>query len=402
MLTRRRPRVCLDLTPNETIDRHGGIGRYGYYLLERLLELPAVQSGAIELLALPVSSEPVVSAEQALRREVLSRAPLSIEQHREDRRRVASVQLRRGKVDLFHATHALALPRRPGCKVVCTIYDLVPVVHPLPQTAYERVRERLDWVARASLTDHLIAISQRTADDLVGELKVRRRKVTTIHLGVDQHVFNTEGTPDDRVLRKYALPERGFLCVSSDHYRKNHRVLFDAWCQIAASVPEGLVFVGRALYGTTLQEIERQVRERGLVTRFRWLQDVQDDELPAIYRWAHAAVAPSLYEGFGMTLLEAMACGTPVIAARNGAYDEVGGDAVVTFAPRSVSELAEKLTQLSQDSSLHATLVKRGFERVRGFTWHRMAEQTLAVYLQLLGSSRAIAGRTSPMLHGRD
>jgi glycosyltransferase involved in cell wall biosynthesis len=236
----------------------------------------------------------------------------------------------------------------------------------------------------------------------VRELKVRRRKVTTIHLAVDPDIFNPRSGADDaRIWRKYALPERGFLCVSSDHYRKNHRALFDAWCKAAASIPEGLVFVGRALYGTTLQELEREVSERGLATRFRWLQDVPDDELPAIYRWAHATVAPSLYEGFGMTLLESMASGTPVLAARNGAYEEVGGDAVLTFAPTSPAELGQKLRQVSQDASLHAALVERGFERAGRFTWGRMAERTLAVYLQLL-SAPSTAHHRSVVHHGRE
>ncbi|HEY6560060.1 MAG TPA: glycosyltransferase family 1 protein [Polyangiaceae bacterium] len=387
MLTPRRPRVCLDLTPNETIDRYGGIGRYGYYLLERLLELPEVQNGAIELLALPVSDEPVISAEQALRREVLSRPPLAIELHRNNRRRLSAIQLRRADVDLFHATHALALPRLLGCKLICTIYDLVPIVCPLPQTGYERFREKLDWVARVALADHLIAISERTADDLMGELKVRRSRVTTIYLGVDPLIFNTQGGDDARISRKYDLPERGFLCVSSDHYRKNHRALFDAWCERAAVLPEGLVFVGRALYGTTLREIEQVVRERGLTARFRWLQEVTDDELPAIYRWARGTIAPSLYEGFGMTLIESMACGTPLAVARNGAYEEVAGPAAEYFDARSPAQLAGCLTALSQDEQLHARLSRDGLERAKAFTWRGMAEATLAVYRKLLDAS---------------
>src|SRR5690606_39038765 len=132
---------------------------------------------------------------------------------------------------------------------------------------------------------------------------------------------------DDAVRRRHGVPARYLVCVSSDHYRKNHRCLLDAWCRTADRIEEGLVFVGRALYESTLDEIAAEVRSRGLTDRFRWLDGVGDDDLPALYRGATACVAPSRYEGFGMTVLEAMACGTPVIAARNGAYDEVGADA---------------------------------------------------------------------------
>jgi glycosyltransferase involved in cell wall biosynthesis len=220
--------------------------------------------------------------------------------------------------------------------------------------------------------------------------------VTAIHLGVDPEVFNPTPQDDAAVRQKYDLPERGFLCVSSDHYRKNHRALFDDWCSCAAELPEGLVFVGRALYGSTLQEIEGEVQRRGLEARFRWLQNVPDDDLPAIYRWARATIAPSLYEGFGMTLIESMACGTPVAVARNGVYEEVAGAAAEYFSPRSQAELARCLMALSQDDGLHQQLTRLGQERARSFTWRAMAEATLAVHLELLESSHWAARLPHP------
>jgi glycosyltransferase involved in cell wall biosynthesis len=177
--------------------------------------------------------------------------------------------------------------------------------------------------------------------------------------------------------------------VSSDHYRKNHRVLFDAWSNIADAIPEGLVFVGHAIYGSTLTEIQDEVQRRGLSDRFRWLQNVEDSELPAIYRWAQATVAPSLYEGFGMTLIEAMACGSPVIAARNGVYEEVGAEAVITFDGTSASDLSERLARVSAENALRARLTALGFERARRFTWRRTAEATLGVYRRLLQPDEA-------------
>ncbi|HMJ12003.1 MAG TPA: hypothetical protein VK524_11350, partial [Polyangiaceae bacterium] len=132
MLKGKRSRICLDLTPNETIDRHGGIGRYGHYLLQHLLPLPEVRSGKIELMALPISSETVISAEEALSRRVLSRPPLEVKQHRRNRKFLSSLRLHQAKVDLFHATQPMALPLAPGCKVVCSVYDLVPIVCPRP------------------------------------------------------------------------------------------------------------------------------------------------------------------------------------------------------------------------------------------------------------------------------
>lgn len=388
------PRVCIDLTPNETLDRHGGIGRYGYYLLEQLLQLREVQAGQVEIVALPLSTGPVISGHEALERDVLNQPPIRFERHRRNRRLLTGSALRRAHVSLFHAVQPVALPLLLSCKLVCTIHDLIPIVVPRPyprkwKVGYRRQREKMDWTVRVKRADHLVAISEWTANDLVSVLDVPRPKITTVYHGLDERIFNTDASSDAAIRKKYDLPERGFLCVSSDHYRKNHRALFDAWSSVASSIPEGLVFVGHAIYGSTLTSIQEEVRRRGLSASFRWLSNVEDRELPAIYRWARATVAPSLYEGFGMTLIEAMACGSPVIAARNGVYEEVGGDAVLTFDGTSAADLAERLLRVSSDDALRTRLVALGYERARRFTWQRTAEATLAVYMGALSPREA-------------
>jgi glycosyltransferase involved in cell wall biosynthesis len=246
------------------------------------------------------------------------------------------------------------------------------------------LKEQLEWGVRVSRADHLIAISNWTAKDLSERLRVRPSKITTVYHGVDARLFNTVSSADAEIIRKYDLPARGFLCVSSDHYRKNHHTLFDAWSRHVSEIPEGLVFVGRDMYGRSLNEVFHHAQQRGLASRFRWLSAVEDSELPAIYRWARATIAPSLYEGFGMTLLESMACGTPVAIARNGVYEEVGGDAVIAFDGTSNENLGNVLCALSRDDSLHAELRERGIRHAAGFTWKRAAEQTLEACLRLV------------------
>jgi len=126
------------------------------------------------------------------------------------------------------------------------------------------------------------------------------------------------------------------------------------------------------------------VRAFGLQDRFRWLDNVDDGGLPPLYRQATAMVAPSLYEGFGMILLEARAAGAPVAAASNGAYEEVGGDDAIYFEPESIDAIAETLVRLSQDSALRERLRVQGLAHVRRCTWARMARETLAVYRRVL------------------
>ncbi len=372
-------------------DRHGGIGRYAAHLAAQLAALPPRDLAGIELYGLtsslhrPVPISVALDQCQDLGEEVGSRL------HRLRRRFLSGTLLRAAGVDLFHSVDPAVPPLGSGCPIVSTTYDLIPLVlpdergrsgHPL-RLAMLRARLRRSYRRSA----HLVAISAITRRDVVRELEVPADRVSVVHLGVDSEHFAPSAARGerDRLRQMHHLPERWFLCVSSDHRRKNHERLFDAWCGVMDRVPEGLVYVGKALYERTLQRLGEEARRRGVAERFRWLDAVDDATLPALYRHATAAVAPSLYEGFGMTLLEAMACGTPVAAARNGAYEEVGGDAALYFAPLAIEEIAQSMLRLSAGPGLRAALRERGLARAREWTWRRMALETLQVYLAVLG-----------------
>jgi glycosyltransferase involved in cell wall biosynthesis len=246
-------------------------------------------------------------------------------------------------------------------------------------------RRVVQW-RRYRFPEHLIAISENTRRDLIRELGIAPDRISVVHHGVDTAHFHARGGGDEAVAtrRRHDLPEKWIICVSSDHYRKNHRVLLDAWFRVADQIDEGLVLVGRALYEDTFATMLTEVRDRGLATRFRWLDTITDAELPALYRGATVCVAPSRYEGFGMTLLEAMGCGTPVLASRNGAYDEVGGGAVLLFPVDGVATLAALLMKVTSDPALRADLVERGRRRSEAMTWASTARQTREVYRRVL------------------
>lgn len=385
-----RQQVCLDLTPNEMHDRHGGIGRYALYLLAELVKLVDEEPSGIELSALLRSAERPVPAREVDPAEVLRAAEVSPRRHRVQRRLATGPLLTAAGIDLFHATQVVALPFAPRTKVVVTAYDLISIVQPKAvsglrgQAAHhlKRVRERL----RYRRADHIIAISRRTQDDLQRVAAVPDSQVTVVHLGVDLTRFQPRAPEGEaaEVRRRYDLPERFLLAVGSDHYRKNHQRLFDAWCLLAKESPDGLVIVGKTLYERTLHEIQAKVQALGLGARFRWLSEVTDDELPSLYRQASAYIAPSLYEGFGMTLLEAMACGAPVVAARNGAYEEVAQDAALLFDPLSTEDLAARLREVLLAPARREQLRAAGLRRAATATWREAARQTLAVYRRVL------------------
>jgi glycosyltransferase involved in cell wall biosynthesis len=389
-------RICVDLTPLEMVDRHGGIGRYTVRLLEQLLSLPCEDKKGLEILGLMSSLRPPIPGEQALeeaRRERRQKEVPFLE-HWLRRRCAMGAFLRASRVALFHSTEMMGHPMGVGCPVVTTSYDLVPIVAPMQPRSVPFALWASTTLPRYKAVyrkpTHIIAISGRTKRDIVTRLGIPEARVTVVHLGVDAHTFSsTPADPGERARTRleHGLPESWFICVSSDHYRKNHRRLFDAWCKVTDRIPEGLVLVGRPLYESTFHEIESEAAARGLGARFRWLRNLDDAALPPLYRHATAAVAPSLYEGFGMTILEAMACGTPVIAARNGAYDEVGGPDALYFDPTNVDEIADALAGVSSDAARRADLRERGLLRSRVATWTRTARATLDVYRRVAGVS---------------
>lgn len=384
-----RPRICVDLTANETFDRHGGIGKYAYYLAEGLAQVQA-DAADVELCALRHSGGPVIPLEQALNDRGLDEPLLDMSVYKRRRRWFMGGVLRRAQVSLFHATQPAALPLvKGGVRIISTIHDLIPLVFP-PEGggAFERrsqhVRNVARWRSRTRGADRIIAISDVTANDLHERLNVSRERVSVVHHGVDASRFSSAGDTPQAIRTRFALPARGFVSVGSDHYRKNQRRLFEAWLACADEIPDGLVFVGRTLYQESLQELFAEVDARGLSGRVLWLDDVSDADLPALYRWARAAFCPSLYEGFGMTVLEAMACGTAVAATANGVYGEVAGDNALYFDGQSTSNMADCMRRLSSDDALVESLSERGLAHASAFTWRRCAQQTLAAYRSAL------------------
>jgi len=383
--------ICFDLTPCEMHDRFGGFGRYATTLLRHILAMPEAALDGIHLLALARSDGPPLDAHDALTASLDMRTLVPPWRHRWQRRLLVGRALRAAHVDVFHATTAAALPFAAGCPVVATVHDIVPVVLPDPRRGLvgrvRRERDRLEQRWRLVWADHLVAISATTARDVMRAFGVPADRITIVRHGVDESDFHAQVASTERpeVRARHQLPARWFVAVGSDHYRKNHRRLFDAWRRVSTTVPEGLVFVGKAIHDGSLHPIAEDIGRAGLADRVRWLQDVTDAELPAIYRQATALVAPSLYEGFGMTLLESMACGTPVVASRTDAHLEVGGDAAAYFDPTSVADMARALGCVSTNAVLREDLRTRGLARAAEFTWARAAKETVDVYRRIAG-----------------
>jgi len=381
---RRPARVCVDLSLCEMYDRHGGIARYGANLLRELTRLPDVDPERIAFYGMTEAHRPPKPAEAALAWASDPGPEIGLRRHRFRRRWRMPGLLERAGIDLLHAVDPNLLPIRVDLPVVATCHDVIEIVlRPADRSDRRHARMRAEEARRYACASHVVADTENTRRDAIRELGIPPDRISVVHLGVRAEAFARDDATTGGPAR--SLPDRYFVSVGSDFHRKNQLGLAEAWASVADRIPEGLVLVGRALYDDTFQRLEREMQARGLGSRFVWLQDVEDAELPGLYHGATAAIAPSLYEGFGLTILEAMAAGTPVVACRNGAYDEVGGDAALYFDGTSAESIADRLVRVSGDEACRKELVRAGARRVQAFTWRATAEATWRVYARVLG-----------------
>jgi glycosyltransferase involved in cell wall biosynthesis len=282
------------------------------------------------------------------------------------------------RASLFHATEHLLLPLR-SIPAVITVHDLIFRHLPEHHKPLNRWYLNLALPLYCRRTTHVIAISDATRRDLVAAYGLPPERITVIHEAAGPQFRPQSPDAVAAVRRRYGLPEQYLLFVGTIEPRKNLTRLLHAFEVLhGEGVTEALVVVGKRgwLYGDFFAALERSsVREAVLLPGF-----VPDEGLPAVYAGAQALVFPSLYEGFGLPALEAMACGTPVACSGTSSLPEVGGDAALYFDPTREDDIIHTLRHLLGDADLQGELVRRGFERAARFSWDRVAAETEAVY----------------------
>jgi len=272
---------------------------------------------------------------------------------------------------LFIPAHVLPLVHPP--RSVVTIHDLGYLYYPQAHPLLERLYLDLSTRFSSRLAAHLIAASHATKADLVAKYGVADSKISVIHLGLGEEFrVTTEREPLERVREKYGLQGEYLLYVGRIHPRKNLSRLLEAFRLFRERMPGYmLVIAGRGS--------QQALGEAAHMENMRLLGYVEQGDLPALLSGARAFILPSLYEGFGLPMVEAMACGTPVAASDIPALREVGAEAVLFFDPHNVQDMAQAMERIASDETLRQELVARGLERARGFSWARCAQETLAV-----------------------
>jgi glycosyltransferase involved in cell wall biosynthesis len=296
-----------------------------------------------------------------------------------------SAELARHHLDVLHSPDAIS-PERGARRQVITVHDLHFLYYPQFMTAESR-RHYNGQIARAVRTaDHILVDSRATRDDLANLLDVPVEKMTVHLLGVDQVFTPLPDEETNRHKERLGLPESYILFVGTFEPRKNISGLFAAYHLLRQEMPDlpPLVMVGRR--GWLYDDIFARAEALNLTDRLIWLEDAPWSDLPAIYNGADVLALPSHYEGFGLTALEAMACGTPTVVSNRGSLPEVVGETGLLVDPDEPAEIAGAIRQVLTDSDVRNRLRAAGLARAATFTWRKTAETVLRVYRDLLVS----------------
>ena len=276
---------------------------------------------------------------------------------------------------LFVPSHVV--PLRHPRRTVVTIHDLGYLEYPQAHTRFSHLYLNLSTLFSARAARRVVAISEATKRDLVSHYGVDARKISVVYHGRDPMFAPV--TDERRIAEaalKYGVSAPYFIHVGTLQPRKNLRVLVEAWSALRAELrqPPQLLLAGKK--GWLYDSLFNAVQSRGLGDLVKFADYVEQEDLPALYSGAVGMLFPSLYEGFGLPPLEAMSCGTPVVASTASSIPEVVGDAGLLLDPRDVSGWADAVKRLVSDEGLRQSVAVKGLARASQFTWERCARET--------------------------
>lgn len=288
----------------------------------------------------------------------------------------------KSKVRLLHSMGTTGVPFSRGARVV-TVHDLI--FHHYPETFPKPAQKGLELLVPlgARHSHRVIADSNATKQDLIETYAIDAARIDVVHLGLGYSAPAT-ATPETELRDRLQLADRPVvLCVAAALAHKNIPRLFEAFAQIEGLRAEAkpmLVVAGHA--GLEQANLAAEAARLGIADRTRFTGWVENEDLEGLYRLAACFAYPTLHEGFGMPVLEAMRRGTPVVCSNSTSLPEIVGDAAIMFDPHDTAAIGEAIRRVLTDSALAADLVERGHKQVRPFTWRATAEATVRSYEQ--------------------
>ncbi len=374
---------CLDA--RTATDHFPGIARYVVSLTHALIPLLANDERLILIL------DPKAVSFQKLPEELRTAgkivhaksSPFDLNQQWEIPRLLKQVS-----ASIYHSPYYL-MPYRPRVPTIVTIYDLIPVIFPQSVSVRARLLFRIATRFALGAADRLITISETTERDLSLHFPDRAALVSAIPLAPQSEFIRKSAVEVAGVRERYGLPQAYALYFGINKPHKNLGRLIEAWALAlkhwGPAGPAPVLAIAGA-WDDRYPDARRLSANLDLQDQVRFLGPIPEAHLPALYSGARFFIFPSLYEGFGLPVLEAMACGTAVACSNTSSLPEVAGEAALFFDPRSPDEIAHAIRQLWEDAPLRETLASAGVKRASEFSWRQCAAQTLALYRQLAGT----------------
>jgi len=364
--------------------RSGGIGRYGVDLINHLAKI------------LQADDEMFVFFHKSFDRGFLSKHEnlTLINKYTHVKSNVLRkaiflpFSIRRLKMDLFHGVDHIGIPflyQSKTCQYVVTIHDLITRIYPRSFPIKQRMVQNTLLPRILSKADKIIVDSRSTKNDVKKFYPQHAEKVKVIYAGVESQFYPRSQREVERILKKYHLDFKYFFFLGTLEPRKNILRLIEAFIKWKreGNVEHRLVITGRKgwFYKEILEKIQKSAHSQDII----FTDFVDDEDLPFLYSGAEMFLYPSLYEGFGLPVLEAMACGTPVVTSNLSSLPEVTGEAGLLIDPLNVEEIVLAMEKLSRDRKTLDELQKRGLERAKLFSWERAAKETMELYKEMLG-----------------
>ncbi len=297
-----------------------------------------------------------------------------------------------GDVDIVHSTTFCAPRFRDRKKrLVVTIYDLTVITHPECHKKLNILHCRKGIKDAIRYADAIIAISEHTKKDLVDIAGAPQDLVTVTPLAADSDLVPVrEKNRLETVRKKYKLPGRYILFLGTLEPRKNVATLIRAYAALPAGLKDEVRLVIAGARGWMNTPVHDTLEKLGLMERVTFTGYVDRTDLAALYSMAECFVYPSLYEGFGLPVLEAMACATPVITSKTSSMPEVAGSAARLIDPLDEEDLARALEEILENKELQGRMTAEGLEQAKRFSWERCAKETLDVYKKVYENPRRV------------
>ena len=288
--------------------------------------------------------------------------------------------LRQNRAMVYHVPRNTGVPIFSTLPVIVTIHDIIP--HVFPKNYLSNILERLYYeiAIRVSIkrSKKIITISEFSKQELIKHYGVKPEKIAITLLAYNRAFRKIQDSALLKQVReKYNLHDKYLLAIGGSEYRKNMQRLINVY-QKHFSRAYKLIVIGGKWRDTDLPG------KYASDNNIRFLTNIPEEDLIAIYNMAEVFVFPSFYEGFGIPVLEGMACGVPVITSKVSSMPEVGGDAAVYFDPFDENDMAEKIETVLNNEMLRREMIAKGLEKVKGYSWKKCAEATLQVYREVL------------------